>query len=253
MNGRPLLRPTDVAKRLGVSVNTLRRWERQGKLEAVRTKGNQRRFPDTVLSSSSRAIPATTDHATTRRRYAYCRVSSSKQKDDLERQVQSFRETHPDHEIIADVGSGLNFRRKGLLRMVERVLRGDVEEIVVSHKDRLCRFAFELVEWLCRQHRTRLVVKDQDIRSAEQELSEDLMAIVHVFSCRHHGMRRYTAAARAGTKDSHPPDRRAGPDLAKLDEGGSRHVQQGPTTRQGRQGEAQSTSEEAHRHTPGRG
>jgi hypothetical protein len=78
-----------------------------------------------------------------------------------------------------------------MLRLVDEILRGGVEEIVVSHKDRLCRFAFELFQWVCDQNNTSLVVQDQDIRSAEQELSEDLMAIVHVFSCRHHGMRRY--------------------------------------------------------------
>ena len=101
------------------------------------------------------------------------------------------QEAYPTHEVITDIGSGLNFKRKGLLRMVDDVMRGTVKEIVVSHRDRLCRFAFELIEHLCRRNGTRLVVKDQEIHSAEQELSEDLMAIVHVFSCRHHGMRRY--------------------------------------------------------------
>lgn len=139
--------------------------------------------------------------------------------------------------------------------MVEHVMRGDVEEIVVSHKDRLCRFAFELIEWVCGKHKTALVVKDHDIRSAEQELSEDLMAIVHVFSCRHHGMRRYAAATatRPSAKDSHPPDAGASLDPTIMDEGGPRHVQQGPAAGQGRQGQTESTPQEAHRDTADRG
>ena len=214
MNDR-LHRPTDVARKLGVSVNTLRRWEREGRIQSTRTRGNHRRFLETVFAPKE-TVPTPRP----RTRYAYCRVSSSKQKDDLERQIQFAKETYPDYEIIWDIGSGLNFKRKGLLRMVEHVMRGDVQEIVVSHKDRLCRFAFELLEWICRKHDTALVVKDQDIRSAEQELSEDLMAIVHVFSCRHHGMRRY-APTRAGAKDSNPSDSVTSPDTAGVDEGGT--------------------------------
>ena len=179
------LRPIDAAKQLGVSTATLRRWEREGKIHASRTYGNQRRYDEEQFTSAS------SPNEPIRKRYAYCRVSSSKQKDDLKRQQQSFKETHPTHEIITDIGSGLNFKRKGLLRLVDETLRGGVEEIVVSHRDRMCRFAFEFIEWLCNRSDTRLVVKDQEIRSAELELSEDLMAIVHVFSCRHHEMRRY--------------------------------------------------------------
>ncbi|CAM9957708.1 unnamed protein product, partial [Pylaiella littoralis] len=118
-------------------------------------------------------------------------VSSSKQKDDLKRQEESFRESHPDHEIIKDIGSGINFKRRGLLRMVDSILQGNVEEVVVAHKDRLCRFAFDFLEWICKRGDTNLVVQEQVIRSTEQELTEDLVAIIHVFSCKLHGSRRY--------------------------------------------------------------
>jgi predicted site-specific integrase-resolvase len=86
--------------------------------------------------------------------------------------------------------------------MVDQVLRGDVEEIVISHRDRLCRFAFDFIEWICTRSNTKLVVKDREICSAEQELSEDLMAIVHVFSCRHHGMRRYKSKTKGRSEGS---------------------------------------------------
>ena len=123
------LRPVNASKQLGVSIGTLRRWEREGKIKPIRTHGNHRRYSEGELRGAAVSIQPG------RKRYAYCRVSSSKQKDDLERQKQSFKETHPEHEIITDVGSGLNFKRKGLLRLVDETLRGGVEEIVVSHKD----------------------------------------------------------------------------------------------------------------------
>lgn len=188
-----MLRPRDAAKQFGVSRSTLKRWEREGRICTHRTHGNHRRYDGNNILDSN---------PSQRKLYAYCRVSSQKQKDDLERQKTAMQEAHPTHEIVTDIGSGLNFKRKGLLRMVDDILRGDVEEVVVSHRDRLCRFAFDFFEWLCQRNNTRLVVKNQEIRSAELELSEDLMAIVHVFSCRHHGMRRYATKGQNQFQDN---------------------------------------------------
>ena len=170
-----LNRPKDVATKFGCSIVTLRRWEAEGKLTSVRTHGNHRRYIDPSINSSEPPVIE-------RKHYAYCRVSSSKQKDDLERQKQAMQETHPDHEIITDIGSGLNFKRKGLLRLVDSILRGHVKEVVIAHRDRLCRFGFELLQWLCDRSNTDLVVKNQEVRTASEELSDDLMAIVHVIS-----------------------------------------------------------------------
>lgn len=212
------IRPKDFAQQLGVSTGTLRRWERNGHLSSIRTFGNQRRFSPELIHPLSG-----------RRKYIYCRVSSSKQKDDLERQVKHLQQAFPTHDVISDVGSGLNFKRKGLLRMVDEVVRGDVEQIVVSHKDRLCRFAFELIEWLCNKHNTELLVQDQEIRSAAQELSEDLMAIVHVFSCRHHGMRRYAKKRHAVSEDPSPPNSTTSTHHEEVDDGSTEDIQHGPS------------------------
>ena len=98
----------------------------------------------------------------------------------------------PSHQIIRDIGSGINFKRKGLLQILDLAYRGALEEVVVAHRDRLCRFAFDLVEWLLRERGVRLVVLDPtDASSPSAELADDLLAIVQVFSCRVNGRRKY--------------------------------------------------------------
>ena len=101
---------------------------------------------------------------------------------------------YPDAEIVTDVAGGLNWQRKGLLSILERLHRGDKLDVVVAHRDRLARFGFELIEWLVQQNGGRVVVLNQPDASPESELTEDLLAILHRFSCRMHGLRRYRAA-----------------------------------------------------------
>jgi putative resolvase len=134
-----------------------------------------------------------------RSRCIYARVSSQQQKEagDLQRQIQTLQEAHPDHEVIQDVGSGLNFKRKGLLSLLERCLQGSVAEVVVADRDRLCRFGLELLEWFFRKCQVRLVVQNQAIPSSEsgcpeaktQELAEDLLAVCNFFVARNNGRR----------------------------------------------------------------
>jgi len=101
------------------------------------------------------------------------------------------RELFPQYEIVQDIGSGLNFRRKGLTSLLERVLSGDVREVVVAHKDRLCRFGYELIEWLVTRNGGSILVLDNKNVSPQTELVTDLLSILHVFSCRMHGLRKY--------------------------------------------------------------
>ena len=104
------------------------------------------------------------------------------------------RASYPDAEIVRDVAGGLNWQRRGLRSILERVHRGDKLEVVVVHRDRLARFGFELIEWLVQQNGGNVVVLNQSGGSPESELTEDLLAILHTFSCRMHGLRRYRAA-----------------------------------------------------------
>ena len=129
----------------------------------------------------------------------YCRVSSPKQRDDLQRQVVFMRERYPDARVVTDVGGGLNFQRKGLVALLERLHRGDKLRIVVAHRDRLARFGFDLIRWMAEQNGGEIVVLGNTDYSPQQELTEDILAILHTFSCRLHGLRRYRNAIQADT------------------------------------------------------
>ena len=165
---------------LGIHPNTLRKWADNGTIHHIRTKAGQRLYDVESITGQG-----------TGRKICYCRISSAKQRDNLGRQIQSLREAFPDHELISDIGSGLNFKRKGLTALLEAVCRGEVREVVVAHRDRLARFGFDLIKWLIEHHGGKLVVLSTDGCSPESELVRDLLAIVNVFSCRMHGLRKY--------------------------------------------------------------
>ena len=118
----------------------------------------------------------------------YCRVSSAKQRGDLQRQCAQMRSLYPNAEIIRDIGGGLNWKRQGLLSILERIHRGDKLTLVVAHRDRLARFGFELIEWLVQQNGGQVLVLHQPDASPQSELTEDLLAVLHTFSCRMHGL-----------------------------------------------------------------
>jgi putative resolvase len=219
------------ALKLGVSTSTLRGWAKNEKISFRTTAGGQRRFDVTSVqchkpanqisnlspvSSNCETGTATGDTKqktpATRGGAIYCRVSSAKQKDDLQRQIDQLRETYASHTIFTDICSGLKYKRKGLSRLLERVQAGEFSEVVVAHKDRLARFGTELIEWVLNQAGTSLVILDRNQLSHSEELTQDLMAIVHVFSCRLNGKRRYKSKHEAengtpcGVQGSHGPN-----------------------------------------------
>lgn len=170
----------------GLHPNTLRKYADNGKIKAVKNPRGQRYFDVTTLFTED--INSIKPFV-----ICYCRVSSNKQKDDLARQVASMREQFPNAEIIKDIGSGLNFKRKGLKAILDRAMLGDKLTLIVAHRDRLCRFGFELIEYLIDKNGGEIMVLDKNEHSPEQELTTDLLSILHVFSCRMQGLRRYTS------------------------------------------------------------
>ena len=191
------------AERLGLHPQTLRRYASQGKIPFYRNAGGQRLYDvDAFLRGE-------TDPET----ICYCRVSSAKQRGDLQRQVAHMQELFPEAQVVADIAGGLNWKRKGLLSILERLHRGDKLQIVVAHRDRLARFGFELIEWLVQQNGGSVLVLNQLDASPESELTEDLLSVLNTLSCRMHGLRRYRSAIAADETLSH--DRAEG-DAQKL-------------------------------------
>lgn len=181
--------PKQAARALGVHVKTLARWETEGKIKAVKTPAGQRRYD---LEAYLKANPSTTTNDTTRTTTVlYARVSTNNQRNDLTRQAAALTERYPGCEVVTEVGSGLNFRRRKLLAILERVIRGDIQMLVVAHRDRLARFGFELIEWLCAQFGCTVVVLYQQKHSPQTELVQDMLSVVHCFSARLYGLRKY--------------------------------------------------------------
>jgi len=170
-----------------------RRWLKQGRITAKTSPSGTRLydissiFPE--LTSQDANYTTTTTTTTTKKGFLYARISSVKQKEDLERQKQRLRSRYPTYELISDIGSGVNFKRPGLKTLLERTSRGMISEIVVTYRDRLCRFAFDLIQYILSLHTTKLVVLFNDATSDEHELSQDILAINTVFICRMQGRR----------------------------------------------------------------
>ena len=174
-----------------VTPNTLRRWCDNNTIEFKRNPSGQRLYKILIPSDISKCEQPESSYKRINTKYIYCRVSSGKQKEDLNRQCQFLSDKYQNHNIIKDIGSGLNYKRKGLLRLLDEVFRGGVEEVVVFSKDRLCRFGFELIEWLLSRHNAKIVVYEQSNKSTEQQFTEDILAILQVFACRWNGSRKY--------------------------------------------------------------
>ena len=194
--------PAVFAKRVGVSVKTLQKWDRIGILPAKRTITNRRYYTDEELAAALR-LPRVQKE---RRTVAYCRVSSQAQKPDLANQrrvLEAFctqRNIEVD-EWMMEVGGGLNFKRKQFLSLVDAIVEGQVERVILAHQDRLARFGYQLLVHLCETHQCELVVLNTEELSPEQELVQDLLTITHCFSSRLYGLRNYRKALKKAIAD----------------------------------------------------
>lgn len=179
----------EAANYLGVSVSTLRRWEKEGKITSERTKGGQRRYPISMLEPDLKK-----SGSQTKLTIAYARVSSHDQKSDLERQKQLLEMYCASKgwrfELLADLGSGMNYNKKGLKNLINKILTGEIGRLVITHKDRLLRFGAELIFSICEMKNVEVVIVNQgDEPSFEEELAKDVLEIITVFSARLYGSR----------------------------------------------------------------
>lgn len=185
-------KPKDFAELLGVSVKTLQRWDRNGILKANRTPTDRRYYTyDQYLQF--KGINTVEDN---REIVIYARVSTRNQKDDLKNQVE-FLKTFCNSkgmivsQCIEDFGSGLNYNRKKWNQLLNEVMENKIKTIVISNKDRFIRFGYDWFEKFCEKFHTSIIVVNNETLSPNEELVQDIISILHVFSCRLYGLRKY--------------------------------------------------------------
>lgn len=185
-----IYKPKEMAKKLNVTVRTLQRWDNEGKLPAKRSPTNRRYYTDDQLMQY---LGEPTDN---RKTVAYARVSTYGQKDDLKDQVSFIRQYANAKgiildEVITDIGSGLNYNRKKWNQLLYNVEQNKIKTIFITYKDRFVRFGFDWFNRFCNEHNTKIIVLNNPDTSPDKELVDDVISIIHVFSCRLYGLRKY--------------------------------------------------------------
>ena len=186
-----MIKPKDMAEKLGVSVKTLQRWDREGLLIAKRNPKNRRYYTEEQYLNY---IGENIDNL--RYNVAYCRVSNRNQKDDLINQEKFIKKYASSNGIIideymTDIGSSLNYKRKNWNKLLEKVANNEVDKIFITYKDRFIRFGYDWFKSYCNSFDTKVIVLNDKETSSKQELVDDLISIIHVFSCRIQGLKKY--------------------------------------------------------------
>lgn len=193
-------RPHEFAKLIAKSTHTLQRWDREGILRAYRSPTNRRFYTQEQLSE----ILGIKENK--RIALSYCRVSSPRQKDDLLSQQKAVADFCiaagiTIDEAIVEIGGGLNLKRKQLVRIMSLVEARAIHTLVIAHKDRLARFGMDWFEYYLETHGCKLVIINNEALSPESEMVQDLMAIIHCFSCRLYGLRKYKKVLKESLKN----------------------------------------------------
>jgi len=186
----------EAARLTGLDIQTVRKMADQASFICYRTPSNQRRINlSSIQEMCSTSLSNKEKSTIQKENFIYARVSSKKQMDDLSRQVEFLRKPeYSSFRIITDIASGINFKRKGLSIILDSCLQGCIGEVVVAHRDRLCRFGFDLIDQLVTKGGGKItVLNDCKNKSCEQELADDHLSIIHVFSCRQMGKRSYAS------------------------------------------------------------
>lgn len=180
-----------VCEILGIHYHTVYKLVEDGKLESVKLgKYNVYNIQKYIRDNNIKLNP--------KKNICYCRVSSQKQKPDLERQIEVMKTLYPEHIIISDIGSGLNFKRKGLQTLLKLAINNEVNEVVITYKDRLARFGFELIEFLleeysqCKIH----ILNRNEEKTPSEEMTEDIISIMNVYVAKINGLRKYKKKVR---------------------------------------------------------
>jgi len=191
----------------GLHPHTIRKLADKNEIICYKTPSGQRKYNRQCLEKFCNPVLLTPEITTNEKtNYIYSRVSSKKQLDDLVRQteyLQSRKPQYASYVSITDVASGINFKRKGLQTILDSCLQGTIGELVIAHRDRLCRFGFELLDYIVQKSGGKITVLDNEPnKSTEQELAEDLLSIVHIYSCKQMGTRSYSNRPNKSSQNS---------------------------------------------------
>jgi putative resolvase len=191
----------EASKKLGVHQRTLYQWEEKGYIETIRTPGGKRLYNvdkyieinNKNVNESKTDILDELDKKEGKLNIAYVRVSSIGQKDDLVRQKKEMTSKYPNHIVVEDIGSGINFNRRGIRKIIKLAISGKINEVVVAYKDRLTRFGYELIEDLIKEYSNGkiIIVNDKEDIEPEEELAKDVLQIMNVFVAKMNGLRKY--------------------------------------------------------------
>lgn len=173
------------SKEIGISINHLRLLHKTGELVPVKiTKGGTRYYSDKQLNDYL---------GLNKKIILYARVSTKQQKDDLENQIKNLKEyaysKGYDFEIISDIGSGINYKKEGLKKLLEKINNSEISKIVILYKDRLVSFGFELIEFLANINNVEIEIIDNTTISKEEELINDLIQTITAFANKLYGNR----------------------------------------------------------------
>jgi len=187
---------------LGVHQRTLYQWDKKKLIETIRTPGGKRLYnvkkyqeQNNKNESNFKVVnnKEINELYQNRNKIIYARVSSLGQKEDLERQINFLKNKYPSYKLISDIGSGMNLNRKGLRSIIDKAIKGDIEEIVIVHKDRLCRFGYELIEDIITKYSKGkiTILEETEKKEPKEELVEDVLQIMNIFVAKMNGMRKY--------------------------------------------------------------
>jgi putative resolvase len=200
----------EAATLTGLDRQTIRKMADRQTIKCFRTPSDQRRINLHSLQEFIHSrLPSQSVSEVQRKNFLYARVSSRKQLDELSRQVEYLkRREFLDYSLVTDIASGINFKRPGLSTILDTCLQKTIGNIVIAHKDRLCRFGYELIEEMVKKAGGHIIILDKnDNKSDEQQLSDDLLSIVQVFCCRKMGKRKYRTNKVKDSEDQNIPKR----------------------------------------------
>jgi len=168
--------------KLAVCNKTLRNWAEAGKIDHIRTDGGFRRYNIDKYLKINDLLP--------KKKICYARVSSHEQKNDLVTQIKDLVEKYPEHEIIKDIGSGINFKRPGLQKIIKLAINNELEEVVISYKDRLCRIGYDLLEFILKEYSdAKITTLHEKVQFPHEVITEDLIEIITVYGAKIHSFR----------------------------------------------------------------